>query len=61
MLIRHRGHTLHDGVAPRLSSTPGVLQRAAPRIGEHTREILSEALDLSEAEIDEFAEAGVFM
>ncbi len=55
------GDTLHDGVAPRLSSTPGVLQRAAPRIGEHTREILAEALDLSESEIDEFAEAGVFM
>ena len=55
------GDTLHDGVAPRLSATPGVLQRAAPRIGEHTREVLSEALSLSEAEIDEFAEAGVFM
>jgi len=55
------GDTLHDGVAPRLSATPGALQRAAPCIGEHTREVLAEALNLTEAEIDGFAEAGVFM
>ena len=55
------GDTLHDGVAPRLSGTPGSLRRASPCIGEHTREVLSEALNLTEAEIDEFAEAGVFM
>ena len=55
------GETRHDGVAPRLSATPGTLRRAAPCIGEHTREILADALDLTEAQIDEYAEAGVFM
>ncbi len=55
------GETTHDGVAPRLSATPGSLRTASPRIGEHTREILSEALGLTEAEIDEYAETGVFM
>lgn len=55
------GETMHDGVAPRLSATPGSLRTASPRIGEHTREILSEALGLTEAEIDDYAETGVFM
>ena len=55
------GEHLHDGVAPRLSATPGALRTASPRIGEHTREVLAEALGLTEAEIDEYAESGVFM
>ncbi len=58
---REMGETWHDGVAPRLSATPGALQKAAPCIGEHTRDVLSEVLGLTEAEIDEYAEAGVFM
>jgi crotonobetainyl-CoA:carnitine CoA-transferase CaiB-like acyl-CoA transferase len=29
-------------VIPRLSATPGALRRPAPRLGEHTEEILAE-------------------
>ena len=55
------GDSLHDGVAPRLSVSPGRLRTAAPLIGAHTREVLSDLLGLTEAELDEHAEAGVFM
>jgi crotonobetainyl-CoA:carnitine CoA-transferase CaiB-like acyl-CoA transferase len=37
-------------VVPRLSATPGHLCRPAPRLGEHSREVLAEA-GLAEAEI----------
>jgi crotonobetainyl-CoA:carnitine CoA-transferase CaiB-like acyl-CoA transferase len=30
------------GIAPRLSRTPGAIRRAAPRLGEHTAEVLGE-------------------
>jgi len=55
------GDSLHDGVAPRLSASPGRLRSAAPLIGAHTREVLADLLGLTEAELDEHAEAGVFM
>lgn len=55
------GDTVHDGIAPGLSLNPGALRKASPLIGEHTREVFTEALGLTEAEIDGFAEAGVFM
>jgi crotonobetainyl-CoA:carnitine CoA-transferase CaiB-like acyl-CoA transferase len=38
-------------ILPRLSETPGVWRHAAPELGEHTRELLSEA-GMAEAEID---------
>jgi crotonobetainyl-CoA:carnitine CoA-transferase CaiB-like acyl-CoA transferase len=39
-------------IIPRLSGTPGGLARAAPRLGEHSREVLRSA-GLSEAAIEE--------
>jgi crotonobetainyl-CoA:carnitine CoA-transferase CaiB-like acyl-CoA transferase len=41
---------MHD-IVPHLSATPGVWRRAAPDIGEHTREVLAEA-GLDDAAID---------
>jgi crotonobetainyl-CoA:carnitine CoA-transferase CaiB-like acyl-CoA transferase len=32
------------GMVPRLSGTPGILARPAPRLGEHNAEILEQAL-----------------
>ena len=55
------GDTPHDGVAPRLSETPGELRASAPLIGADTRAVLAETLGLSEAELDEHEAAGVFM
>lgn len=43
----------------RLSATPPTYERAAPALGEHTREILTTVLGLSEAEVDALAAEGV--
>lgn len=55
------GDTPHDGVAPRLSDTPGELRAPAPLIGADTRAVLAETLGLGEAELDDCEAAGVFM
>ncbi len=50
-----------DGVTPRLSLTPGTNRTASPLIGEHTRDVVTELLGLTEAEFAEHEEMGVFM
>jgi crotonobetainyl-CoA:carnitine CoA-transferase CaiB-like acyl-CoA transferase len=45
-------------ISPRLMDTPGRFRRAAPEIGEHSREVLQEA-GYSEAEIEELIATGV--
>jgi len=45
------------GEVPRLSATPGILARPAPRLGEHNGEILSPLL--GEAELDRLRAAGI--
>ena len=45
------------GMVPRLSATPGILARPAPRIGEHNTELLAPAL--GEAELARLRAAGV--
>jgi formyl-CoA transferase len=46
------------GISPRLSHTPGVFRRPAPRLGEHTGAILIE-LGFSMAEVKAFEDAGI--
>lgn len=48
-------------VAPpvRLSDTPGAIRRPAPRLGEHSEEILRERLGMTGAEIGRLRAAGV--
>jgi crotonobetainyl-CoA:carnitine CoA-transferase CaiB-like acyl-CoA transferase len=46
------------GFAAELRATPGTIRRPAPRLGEHTREILSGLLGYSDPEIAALAEAG---
>jgi crotonobetainyl-CoA:carnitine CoA-transferase CaiB-like acyl-CoA transferase len=53
------GPVLHEGMTVRLSATPGGVFRPAPRLGEHTAEVLSELLGMSPSEIDDLADAGV--
>jgi formyl-CoA transferase len=43
----------------RLSMTPPAYERPAPRLGEHTREVLSSELGLSAAEIDALYSEGI--
>ncbi len=45
-------------IIPRLSATPGRLRRPAPRLGEHTAEILG-SLGLGAAEIEALASEGI--
>jgi crotonobetainyl-CoA:carnitine CoA-transferase CaiB-like acyl-CoA transferase len=53
------GEVLHEGVAVRLSDTPGGVFRPAPRLGEHTAEVLGELLGMDRAAVDELTAAGV--
>jgi crotonobetainyl-CoA:carnitine CoA-transferase CaiB-like acyl-CoA transferase len=43
----------------RLSATPPSIDRAAPALGEHTREVLTQVLGLSDTEVDDLARRGV--
>jgi crotonobetainyl-CoA:carnitine CoA-transferase CaiB-like acyl-CoA transferase len=46
------------GVPLRLSDTPGAVRTPPPRLGEHTRGVLAEILQLSDAEIDALISEG---
>jgi formyl-CoA transferase len=45
------------GEVPRMSATPGILARPAPKLGEHNDEILSPLL--GDAELARLRQAGV--
>jgi len=47
------------GIPWRLSRTPGSIRHAAPLLGQHTREVLGEALGLDGAAVAELEDAGV--
>ncbi|MDB6000931.1 MAG: CoA-transferase family protein 8 [Rhizobacter sp.] len=47
------GETVYNAPPFRFSKTPADLRRAAPLLGEHTREVCAELLELDDAEIDE--------
>jgi formyl-CoA transferase len=53
------GQIAMQNVAPVLSDTPGAVRHAAPALGEHTREILSGLLGMTEAEIAALSGAGI--
>lgn len=55
------GECEYDGVAPRLSATPGTLRTASPLLGEHTWEVLRDVLHLTDEQIGEYSSAGVLM
>jgi formyl-CoA transferase len=53
------GLPIHQpGIVPKLSETPGSIRQRAPRVGEHTQEVLREA-GLSDAEILELLQQQV--
>jgi formyl-CoA transferase len=48
-----------QNVAPKLSDTPGEVRWVGPELGEHTEEVLSGVLGLSQAEQDALRDAGI--
>lgn len=54
------GETAYDAPPVALSLTPGALRGPAPCLGEHTRRVLTSILGVSEEELGEYEEAGVF-
>jgi crotonobetainyl-CoA:carnitine CoA-transferase CaiB-like acyl-CoA transferase len=48
-----------QNVVPKLSRTPGRIRHAGPRLGEHTREVYSDWLDLNDADLDHLRDLGV--
>lgn len=53
------GESLYNMPPYRLSATPVTIRFAAPRLGEHTREICRSVLGLTDVEIDELEADGV--
>jgi CoA:oxalate CoA-transferase len=47
------------GVAIKLSETPGAIQKCAPLLGEHNKELLKEFFDYSEDEVEKLIADGV--
>lgn len=43
----------------KLSRTPGSVTRTAPDLGENTRDVLSELLDMSDEELNELSDSGI--
>lgn len=53
------GLTLYNRVPVIFSKTPVMMKRAAPLLGEHTREVLIDFLGYKQKEVDALASAGV--
>ncbi len=51
--------SLVTGLPVKLSATPGQVRSGPPGIGQHSREILKELLNLNSAKLDELESAGV--
>lgn len=52
------GEQTFEGPVPRLSRTPGRVDRGAPLLGEHTEHVLRELLGMSETEVAEVLASG---
>lgn len=48
-----------DGVVPQLSATPGAVTAAAPRLGEHTDQVLRDLLAMAQSALDRLRRTGV--
>lgn len=47
------------GIAIKLSETPGAIEKCAPLLGEHNKELLKEFFDYTEADVEKMIEDGV--
>lgn len=47
------------GIVPKMSLTPGSIEWAGPKLGQHTKQVLSEKMHLSSEEIEKLEEDGI--
>lgn len=47
------------GIVPKMSLTPGTIEWAGPKLGQHTEQVLTEKMNLSAEEIDELKQKGI--
>jgi crotonobetainyl-CoA:carnitine CoA-transferase CaiB-like acyl-CoA transferase len=47
------------GIVPKMSETPGEIEWAGPKLGQHTDEILKEKIHLSDEQINALKEHGI--
>lgn len=59
--VKHKvaGDVKMPGIAVKLSETPGMIETAAPLLGEHNEEILKAYLNMSDEDINSLKEKGV--
>jgi len=53
------GPTLMPGIIPKFSDTPGAVEHAGPRLGEHNAQVLGSWLGFDAAAVNELADKGV--
>jgi len=53
------GQLKMPGIVPKFSKTPGKLQWAGPKLGEHNKKVLQETLGLDEKAIERLQKKGV--
>jgi crotonobetainyl-CoA:carnitine CoA-transferase CaiB-like acyl-CoA transferase len=59
MEIEGLGNLKVPGIVPKLSETPGIINWAGPKLGEHTEEVLKEKLGFSSEHINKLTESGI--
>lgn len=59
MDVEGLGKLKAPGIVPKLSKTPGGIQWAGPKIGEHTEQVLKENLGISEEKYKQLVDSGV--
>lgn len=58
--VKELGTTLKmPGIVPKMSETPGTIEWAGPKLGQHTDEVLAEKINLSADEIKKLKEKGI--
>jgi formyl-CoA transferase/CoA:oxalate CoA-transferase len=58
-VANYTGRPVATGLPVKFSTTPGRVGAGSPMLGEHSRDILAELLDLAPAKLDELESAGV--
>ncbi|MDQ0219538.1 CoA transferase [Peribacillus cavernae] len=57
--VEELGTLKMPGIVPKMSETPGNIEWAGPKLGEHTDEVLTEKIHLSAEQIKELKEKGI--